>query len=377
MPLWLPVAAASAALSSGHAAPQSPPNHDRMLYLLYRLSDQFQGFNLFRYITFRSGGAVLTALLISFIFGPRIIAWLKEKQGEGQPIRSDGPQSHLVRKKGTPTMGGVLILLALSVSTLLWTDLANPYVWIVLVVTVGFGLIGFCDDFRKLTTRSHHGVPGGVKLLVEIVVAAAACIALALIMRQPLANTIAVPFFKTVLLERRLVLPAVRRPGDRWRVQFGQSDRRARRAGDRAGDDRRRRLRPDRLPRRQRRLLQLPAASPCAARRRADGVLRRDGRRQHRLSVVQCAARRSVYGRYRIAVARRRAGDDQRRHQTRAGAGDHRRDVRAGGGVGHGPGGELQADRPPGFSAWRRCTIISSRWAGRSRRSWSASGSSR
>jgi phospho-N-acetylmuramoyl-pentapeptide-transferase len=170
-----------------------------MLYFLYPLSDQFQAFNLFRYITFRSGGAVVTALLISFIFGPRIIAWLKSQQGEGQPIRTDGPQSHLVRKKGTPTMGGFLILLALSVSTLLWADLSDPYVWIVLVMTVSFGLIGFFDDYQKLTRRSHHGVSGRVKLLIEIVLAAGACVVLAFVMRQPLANALAVPFFKNVL----------------------------------------------------------------------------------------------------------------------------------------------------------------------------------
>ncbi|MFI4948214.1 MAG: phospho-N-acetylmuramoyl-pentapeptide-transferase [Alphaproteobacteria bacterium] len=172
-----------------------------MLYLfLYPLADQFHAFNLFRYITFRSGGAVVTALLISFIAGPGIIAWLKSKQGDGQPIRADGPQSHLVRKKGTPTMGGCLILLALSVSTLLWADLANPYVWAVLGVTVGFGLIGFFDDYRKLVRRSHHGLPGRIKFLTEIILATGICIVLAMVMPQPLANTVAVPFFKTVLL---------------------------------------------------------------------------------------------------------------------------------------------------------------------------------
>jgi phospho-N-acetylmuramoyl-pentapeptide-transferase len=170
-----------------------------MLYFLSALSDQFQGFNLFRYITFRSGGAVITALLISFIFGSRIIAWLKSKQGDGQPIRDDGPQGHLVRKKGTPTMGGVLVLLALTVSTLLWADLRNPYVWIVLGMTVSFGLIGFFDDYRKLMRRSHHGLPGRFKLMAEIILAAAACIALAFVMPQPLTNALAVPFFKNVL----------------------------------------------------------------------------------------------------------------------------------------------------------------------------------
>ncbi len=151
-----------------------------MLYLILSpLAEQFHALNLFRYITFRAGGAFFTSLLISLLFGTQIIAWLKSMQGEGQPIRSDGPQGHLVRKKGTPTMGGFLILLALTASTLLWTDLGNPYVWIVLWMTVSFGLIGFLDDFRKLTRRSHHGVPGKVKLLLEILIALGACIAVA------------------------------------------------------------------------------------------------------------------------------------------------------------------------------------------------------
>jgi len=170
-----------------------------MFYFLSAFSDQIPGFNVFRYITFRSGGAVMTALLVSFVFGPQIIDWLKSKQGEGQPIREDGPPSHLVRKKGTPTMGGFLILLALSVATLLWADLRSPYVWIVLLVTVSFGLIGFFDDYTKLTRRSHRGVPARVRLLIEILVAAAACIVLAYVMPPPMANAIAVPFLKDVL----------------------------------------------------------------------------------------------------------------------------------------------------------------------------------
>jgi len=173
-----------------------------MLYLLLApLADQFHALNLFRYITFRAGGGFFTSLLISLVFGTQIIAWLRSMQGEGQPIRTDGPQSHLVRKKGTPTMGGFLILLALTVSTLLWADLSNPYVWIVIWMTVSFGLIGFLDDYRKLTRRSHHGVPGKVKLLLEILMAIGACIALAFIMRQPIANTIAIPFVKNVVLD--------------------------------------------------------------------------------------------------------------------------------------------------------------------------------
>src|SRR5277367_5177578 len=146
-----------------------------MLYrLLYPLADQFQVFNLFRYITFRSGGAVVTALLISFVFGRPIIAWLRAKQTNGQPIRLDGPEGHLLRKKGTPTMGGFLILLALTIATLLWADLSNPYVWIVLLVTVGFGLIGFFDDYTKLSKNSHRGLSGRSKLALEIALGAVA-----------------------------------------------------------------------------------------------------------------------------------------------------------------------------------------------------------
>jgi phospho-N-acetylmuramoyl-pentapeptide-transferase len=175
-------------------------NTHRMLYLLlYPLADEFHAFNLFRYITFRSGGAVVTALLISFICGPAVIAWLKSKQGEGQPIRDDGPQSHIISKKGTPTMGGFLILLALTISTLLWADLTNAYVWLALIVTVCFGLIGFFDDYRKLTRRSHRGVSGWTKLLLEILIAAIACVVLAAVVRQPFANEVAVPFFKNAL----------------------------------------------------------------------------------------------------------------------------------------------------------------------------------
>jgi len=173
-----------------------------MLYpLLYPLADRFQAFNLFRYITFRSGGAVVTALLISFVFGRPIIAWLRSKQTNGQPIRLDGPAGHLTRKKGTPTMGGFLILLALTVATLLWADLTNPYVWIVLLVTVGFGLIGFFDDYKKLTSNSHRGLSGWTKIVLEIGVGAVACVVLVRVTPAPLADTLAVPFFKNVLID--------------------------------------------------------------------------------------------------------------------------------------------------------------------------------
>jgi len=172
-----------------------------MLYPLLHLADQFQAFNLFRYITFRSGAAAVTALLISFVLGPHLITWLRSRQLNGQPIRPDGPNGHLLRKKGTPTMGGFLILLALTISTLLWADLANPYVWIVLLVTVGFGVIGFFDDYSKLTKNSHRGLSGRAKLSMEIALAAVACGAVFYVTPPGLAGALAVPFLKNVLFE--------------------------------------------------------------------------------------------------------------------------------------------------------------------------------
>jgi len=172
-----------------------------LFQFLVPLSDQFTPLNLFRYITFRSGGAVVTALFISFIAGPAIIEWLKSKQAEGQPIRIDGPEGHLLRKKGTPTMGGFLILLAIIVSTLLWADLANPYVWVTLLVTLGFGGIGFFDDYKKLTRRSSSGLSSRGKLAAQIALSAAASVAVIWVTHMPLGSSLAVPFFKSVLID--------------------------------------------------------------------------------------------------------------------------------------------------------------------------------
>jgi phospho-N-acetylmuramoyl-pentapeptide-transferase len=168
--------------------------------LLYPLADQFTLFNLFRYLTFRTGGAVLTALLVSFLLGPTVIDWLRVKQKRGQPIRVDGPQGHLVTKKGTPTMGGVLILLGISVGTLLWADLSNRYVWAVLLVTLGFGLIGFADDYLKVSKHNVKGIPGRLKLILEIVIAGLAATWIYFITKEPLNTSLAVPFFKDVLI---------------------------------------------------------------------------------------------------------------------------------------------------------------------------------
>jgi len=172
-----------------------------MLYnLLFPLADEFGIFNLFRYITLRTGGAVVTALIVSFIFGPAIIRWLKSKQVEGQPIRDDGPPSHLLTKTGTPTMGGVLILLAVGVATLLWADLTNRYVWASLVVTIGFGAIGFVDDYLKLTRRSSKGLSGRLKLTAQVVIGGAVTYWISSLSGGPLSTGLAVPFFKEVLV---------------------------------------------------------------------------------------------------------------------------------------------------------------------------------
>jgi phospho-N-acetylmuramoyl-pentapeptide-transferase len=141
------------------------------------LSEQlgFPGlFNVFRYITFRAGAAVATALIIGLLIGPKFIGWLRIRQGKGQPIRTDGPQSHL-SKRGTPTMGGLMILTSITISMLLWMDFRNTYLWACLFITVGFGLIGFLDDYDKVTKRHHKGVSARTRLLAEFTVAAVGC----------------------------------------------------------------------------------------------------------------------------------------------------------------------------------------------------------
>jgi len=152
-----------------------------MLTLLADLTYLYGPLNIFRYITFRAACAAATALLFVFFFGPTVIDNLRLKQGKGQPIREDGPASHLLTKKGTPTMGGLMILSGLVAATLLWANLRNAYVWVVLLVTVSFGAIGFYDDYLKVTKQSHKGFPGALRLLLEFIVAGLACYALTII----------------------------------------------------------------------------------------------------------------------------------------------------------------------------------------------------
>src|SRR6201993_1488192 len=144
-----------------------------MLYYLSLLThtDQLAFFRLFKYLTFRSVGAVVTALMIAFLINPMLIPWLKVKQGKGQPIRAEGPQRHILEKAGTPTMGGVLILIPWLGATLLWAQLSSRYVWIMLLVTVSYGLLGFIDDYYKVTKRTADGLSGRTRLAIEFGVA--------------------------------------------------------------------------------------------------------------------------------------------------------------------------------------------------------------
>ena len=173
-----------------------------MLYYLSLLThtEELAFFRLFRYLTFRSGAAVVTALLIAFLINPMLIRWLKVKQGKGQPIRADGPQRHIIEKAGTPTMGGLLILIPWIGATLLWANLANPYVWIALLVTGAFGLLGFLDDYYKVTKRTSDGLSSRARLLIEFAVAGLATWLIMGIQAPDLSGMLALPFLKTVLL---------------------------------------------------------------------------------------------------------------------------------------------------------------------------------
>jgi phospho-N-acetylmuramoyl-pentapeptide-transferase len=179
-----------------------------MFYWLIELSNTFPpwlgalrtGLNVFRYITFRTGGAMFTGALFVFLFGPWIIDHLRLRQGKGQPIRADGPQSHIVAKKGTPTMGGLMILSGLVVSTLLWANPLNPYVWIVLAVTLGFGFVGFYDDYLKVTKQTTTGFGGKLRLLLEGAIALVACYALVKLGRDVSSTSLAIPFVKELVV---------------------------------------------------------------------------------------------------------------------------------------------------------------------------------
>ena len=179
-----------------------------MLFNLSRLfPDHYALINLVRYITFRSAAACITALVISLLLGPAVIRWLRSVQGQGQPIREDGPERHLIEKKGTPTMGGLLILFALILSTLLWVDLRNGYVWAVMFVTVSYGALGFWDDYLKVTKRNTKGVNGRVKLIVQAGAGMIAAIWFTWLSRNALGTALTFPVFKELALPLGFFFP--------------------------------------------------------------------------------------------------------------------------------------------------------------------------
>jgi phospho-N-acetylmuramoyl-pentapeptide-transferase len=176
-----------------------------MLYELVTFSDQIGALNVFRYQTFRAAGAIMTALLFVFLFGPAIIDMLRLKQGKGQPIREDGPKTHFA-KRGTPTMGGLMILAGVTVATLLWSNWKSPYVWIVLGVTLSYGAIGFYDDYLKVTKQSTSGFGSKGRLGLELLIAAAATFAVMRLDKSNLSTALTIPFLKTVVLSLGAVL---------------------------------------------------------------------------------------------------------------------------------------------------------------------------
>ncbi|MGH6735827.1 MAG: phospho-N-acetylmuramoyl-pentapeptide-transferase [Methyloceanibacter sp.] len=171
-----------------------------MLYWLAELAPELTFLNIFRYITFRTGGAVLTALLFVFFFGPRVIRSLRVRQGKGQPIRKEGPERHLLQKQGTPTMGGLMILSGVTVTVLLWGNLSNPYVWVVLLLTLVYGAVGLYDDYLKVTKQSAEGFRGRIKIIIETVAALVATTVIASVGQEPLSTSLAIPFFKGLMI---------------------------------------------------------------------------------------------------------------------------------------------------------------------------------
>ena len=172
-----------------------------LFHILFPLAEQFAILNVFKYLTFRTGGAILTALIISFLVGPILIDALRLQQNGGQPIRDDGPEGHLLTKQGTPTMGGFMILMALGLSTLLWADLSNGYIWAAIGVTMAYGIIGFLDDYLKVLKRDSRGLSGGTKLIIQGLIAILATLWIMHLLPDELATTLAVPFLKNTLIE--------------------------------------------------------------------------------------------------------------------------------------------------------------------------------
>ena len=170
-------------------------------YFLVPLSESFSFLNLFNYITFRAGGALFTSLIISFILGPYLIKYLKNIQKTGQPIRKDGPKSHILKKIGTPTMGGTLILFSLISSVILWANLTNKLVWLVLYVVISFGIIGAIDDYKKIKSKSSDGTSGKIRLTFEFTIAAIFLYFINLFSLEEIRNHISIPYTKGIMID--------------------------------------------------------------------------------------------------------------------------------------------------------------------------------
>ncbi len=278
-----------------------------MLLLLAEYLQQFyKGFGVFQYLTLRGILSVLTALSLSLWLGPWMIRTLQIRQ-IGQAVRNDGPQSHL-SKKGTLTMGGALILTAIAISTLLWADLSNRYVWVVLVVTLLFGAIGWVDDYRKVIEKNSRGLPSRWKYFWQSVFGIGAAVFLYMTAETPIETT---PD-RADAEERRDPVGHLLRGPDLLRhrrlEQCGEPHRRSRRPGDHADGNGCRRAGHLLLPVGQREVRRVPVDSQRTGRRRADRVLRRAGRRRPRLPLVQHLSGAGLHGRRRRVGAGRRAG---------------------------------------------------------------------
>ena len=259
----------------------------------------------------------MTAMVVVFVLGPWLINSLRLRQGKGQPIREDGPKSHLLTKKGTPTMGGLMILLGLCVATVLWANPFSPYVWIVLAVTLSFGLIGFYDDYLKVTKRTASGFSGRFRLFLELLVAGLATYAIVAAGSKPFATSLTVPFFKDVVINLGPVLFVclgifvIVGAGNAVNLTDGLDGLAivpVMIAASAFGDHR--------LSRREQDFRRLPPNPLCARRGRIGGGLRGAFWRGARILMVQRAARHDLHGRHGLARARRRARLHRRRRQA-------------------------------------------------------------
>ena len=262
-----------------------------MLFLLFHAFEthghHIPIFNLFRYLTFRTGAALFTGQAVVGLMGNRFIDWMRKKQGRGQPIRSDGIERHVLEKAGTPTMGGFMILAGVIVGTLIWGDLANPFVWIVLMVTSAYGVLGFLDDYAKVTKQTTAGVSGWMKIVHPVrrggrwPPTSSWCRASGPV-DPGLGSSVAFPIFKSALDQPRLVLHRLRHDRDRRLLQRREPDRRPGRSRHRPGDDRGGGVRLHRLPGWQREVRRLPAGAFHPRRRRDRALLWSPDRRGSR-----------------------------------------------------------------------------------------------